>query len=588
MKVTYLMNTGKSEVRIFPLMMFALLSSVASAAEDAIDLSGSLGYTYRSLSDKLGDDTVSNQLRATIDARGYLWQPWFATLDAHASLTQDNTDFSNTSDSETTISTGDLDLNILPKSRAPFQLMYRVSDSRVDTNTDSNPLITLGHREYSTSRIGLKQSYYTENGDRYQARYDYSKWSTELGDSYDDRIVGLEMNLQRPKQRLIAKTSYQVTDQSQTDRESDNLIVNVDHFWYPTRDLRVDTMGSLYNFDVTSTQPPLGTNQGDYTSDLTQLSSFMFWRPADRPLSVSGGLRLYDLSSATTGNEVMLRSLNATAGMFYQYTKYVRFDANVDVTTNDNGVDQATASKERGGVLYQSDILKIFSDFSYQWYASAGAQNQSTRFESIQTLNAKLGQDLNRLWLLGEASTLRLSFSQSIDENEQTGDVEASFQHLENSASLGFDQTNWGGTTLVQFTVSDGRDFGDSDAIDDFVNFQAVRNQPINRSSSLSGNLTLQSVHRSYASLNTSDTTTTATGEITYQHSRIFGVLQLHFLSDFRISKAASDIDNDRAEWENRLDYNIGLLDLSLSWRRIDTDGDYYDLLYFQATRRFD
>ena len=59
MKVTNLMNTGKSEVGIFPLMMFALLSSVASAAEDAIDLSGSLGYTYRSLSDTNGEDTVS-------------------------------------------------------------------------------------------------------------------------------------------------------------------------------------------------------------------------------------------------------------------------------------------------------------------------------------------------------------------------------------------------------------------------------------------------------------------------------------------------------------------------------------------------
>ena len=140
----------------------------------------------------------------------------------------------------------------------------------------------------------------------------------------------------------------------------------------------------------------------------------------------------------------------------------------------------------------------------------------------------------------------------------------------------------------MQLTVRDGRDFGDSDAVEEFVNFQAVRNQPINRSSSLSGNLTIQSVHREYSSLNTSDTITTTTGQINYQHSRIFGVPQLHFLSDFRISKAASDNTNDRAEWENRLDYNIGLLDISLSWRRIDTDGDDFDLLYLQATRRFD
>lgn len=588
MIVTNLMNAGRPDFRIYPLMVFALLTSVASAAEDVVDLSGSLGYTYRSLSGTSGNDTVSNQLRATLNARSYIWQPWFATVDAHAALTQDNTDFSDNGSNTTTIATGDLDLNVLPKSRAPFQLTYRVSDSRVDVTTDKSPLTTLGDKEYNTSRLGLKQSYYTEKGDRYQVRYDYSNWSTDSGDSYDDRLVGLEMNLQRPKQRFIGKTSYQVTDQSQTNRESNNLIVNVDHFWYPTRDLRADSMFSLYNYDVTSDQPPLGTNQGDYTTDLKQLSNFWFWRPADRPLSVSGGIRLYDLSGETTGNTTTLRSVNVTAGMFYQYTKYVRFDANVDVSTIDNDEDQVTTSRERGGVLYQSDILEIFSGFTYQWYASGSGQNQETQDESIQTLSAKLGHDANKLWVLGEASTLRLSLNQSIDENSQTGDADSSIQHLDNSASLGLDQTNWGGTTMVQLTVRDGRDFGDSDAVEDFVNFQAVRNQPINRVSSLSGNLTVQSVHRTFNSLNTTDTVTTTTGQINYRHSRLFGVYQLHFLSDLRISKAATDATNDRAEWENRLDYNIGLLDISLSWRRIDTDGEDFDLVYLQATRRFD
>jgi hypothetical protein len=274
--------------------------------------------------------------------------------------------------------------------------------------------------------------------------------------------------------------------------------------------------------------------------------------------------------------------------MFYQYTKYVRFNTNVDVTTNDNGEDHTVTHRERGGVLYQSDILQIFSGFTYQWYASGSGQNQESQDQTIQTLSAKLGHDANKLWLLGETSTLRLSLSQAIDENDQTGDANSSIQHLDNSASLGLDQTNWGGTTLVQLTVRQGRDFGDSDAVEDFVNFQAVRNQPIDRSSSLSGNLTVQAVHRTYSSLNFNDNYTTTTGQINYQHSRIFGVPQLHFLSDFRISRAASDNTNDRAEWENRLDYNIGLLDLSLSWRRIDTEGDDFDLLYFQATRRFD
>jgi len=582
------MNTGKPDLRVYPLIIIALLIPMASLAEDIVDLSGSLGYTYRSLSSSGDDDTVSNQLRGTLNARSYIWQPWFATADANVAMTQDNTEFGDNSTNETTIVTGDLNLNVLPKSRAPFQLSYRTSNSRVDMTTAASPLTTLGDKEYETTRLGLKQSYYTERGDRFQARYDNSSWSTDSGDTYDDELIGLEMSLQRPKQRLIAKTSFQTTEQSQTDRKSENIILNVDHFYYPTQALRTDTMFSLYNFDVTSTPPLNSTNQGDFTTDLTQISSFVFWRPADRPMTVSGGVRVYDLSGATTGNETALLSLNATAGMFYQYTKHIRFDASIDVSSTDNDEDQAVASKERGGVLYQSDILDIFSGFTYQWYSSGSAQNQDTGDESFQSLTARLGHDANKLWLLGETSALRLSLSQSVNENLQTGDADSSIQRLDHSVSLGFDQTNWGGTTLVQMTLRDGRDFGDSEAEEQFVNFQAVRNQPINRSSSLSGNLTVQSVHRKFASTGEGDTVTTTTGQVNYRHSRIFGVPQLHFLSDLRISRAATDEANDRAEWENRLDYNIGLLDISLSWRRIDTETEDFDLLYLQATRRFD
>ncbi len=588
MKATYQMNAGRLDLRLCPLMVIALLTPLTSAAEDIVDLSGSVGYTFRSLSSSGDDDTVSNQLRGTLNARSYLWQPWFATVDAHVAMTQDNTEFGDNTTNETTILTGDLDLNVMPKSRAPFQLLYRSSNSRVDMKTRESPLTTLGDKEYETTRLGLKQSYYTEKGDRYQLRYDLSNWSTDSGASFDDKQLGVEINLQRPKQRLVARTSYQITEQSQTDRESDNFVVNVDHFWYPSRSLRADSMFNIYNSDVTSTQPPLGTNQGDYNTDLLQLSNFWFWRPEDKPLTVSGGVRYYDLSADTTGNETQLQSVNATAGMFYQYSKYLRFDANLDVSTIDNGEDQAVTSKERGGVLYQSDILDIFSGFTYQWYATGSAQNQETEDLSIQSLGAKLGHDANKLWIMGEASTLRLSLSQSINESQQTGDADSSIQRLDNSASLGWDQTKWGGTSLIQLTVRDGRDFGDSDAEEQFVNFQAVRNQPINRSSSLSGNLTIQSVHRKFTDTGEGNTITTTTGQINYQHSRIFGVINLHFLSDLRISKAASDFTYDRAEWENRLDYNIGLLDISLSWRRIDTEADDFDLVYVQATRRFD
>ena len=120
------------------LALFAILISPLSMAhaadEDRIDWSGNVGYTYRSLtnSENPTNDTVSNQVRGTLNASTYIWQPWFAMTQANITMTQDDTQFDNNTGSLTTIVTGDLDLGILPRSRTPFQLSYRASDSRVD------------------------------------------------------------------------------------------------------------------------------------------------------------------------------------------------------------------------------------------------------------------------------------------------------------------------------------------------------------------------------------------------------------------------------------------------------------------------
>ena len=141
---------------------------------------------------------------------------------------------------------------------------------------------------------------------------------------------------------------------------------------------------------------------------------------------------------------------------------------------------------------------------------------------------------------------------------------------------------------MVQLTLADSRQSGASDGNQQFVNFQLLRNQNIDRLQTLNGNLTLQSVHRDFNGSGNNDTVVTATGQINYNHSRIMGVPRLRFTSDLRLSRADSDEWVDRGEWENRLDYSIGLLDARFSWRKtvLISDNDF-DLVYFQVTRRF-
>ena len=575
-------------------LCLALLSRPLPLHAFAItDVSGNLGYTYRSLTKTSDEDTVSNQLQGAVNLKSYLYRPWIATADAGLRFTWDRSEFDgDASTNKTTIVTGDLNLSVLPRSRTPFLLNYQASDSRVDLVSRSSALTTLGDTEFKTRRLSLKQSYFTEQGHRFQLRYDNNSWNkANGGDDYEDQLLGVEMDLKMPKQTLIAKGSIQNAERSVLKQKTDTLILNVDHFYYPSRALRVDTMASVYSSDYESRQPLNSTNNPDSNTDLTQLSSFVFWRPPDRPLTVSGGVRFYGLQGDTSGNNLELNNYSATGGLFYQYTRNLRLDASVDLVNTDNGDDSKLTARGQAGLLYQSDIHDLFSGFNYQWYSQGTVDARNAPTADQQGVLVKLGHDLQRLWVTGPGSSLRLSFSQSLSDDEQGGDVDSSVQRLDNSGSFSWDLNAYGGTSFLQLTVSDARSFGDLENNQQFVNFQVQRTQILNRLSNLSGNITVQYVSQDFNGQGDNDRVT-GTGQVNYTHGAIFGMPRLRFLSDLRVSRTDVSGNVDRLEWENRLSYSIGLTDARLSWRYFDLASDtgedqQFSLLYFQVNRRF-
>ena len=562
---------------------------VPASLAGPLTIHGGLGYTYRSISGSSNDDTSSHQFRGLVSASGYVWRPWMATVQGSLRATQDYADVQGSGGNTTTITTGDINISVLPRSRTPFELSFRTSDSRVDAFDIASPVTGLGNNEYNTRRLSLKQSLLTEKGDRYQIRYDKNHWGSKIGTSFDDELIGAEMDLLLPKQKLFAKGSYQTSDQTALRQGSKTAIVNIDHFFHPSRALRLDTMFSYFDSDRNSLQPLNGTNNnGNSTLQLTQISSFAFWRPANNPLTASGGVRVHALSNETTsgrGSRDVL-SMTANAGLFYQMTRNLRFDGSLDLAVNDNGDRQTSSTRERGGVLYQSDIHDILGGVNYQWNTSGRLVNQTTETEDTSDLTVRFSHDLQRLWIRGDGSTLRLSLSQSLSAVEQFGDIDTSTQRLDHSASLSWDRTHGGGTSYAQLTLSDARSFGDFANNQQFVNIQLQRRQTIDGRRSLSGNLTVQAVYQDFNGRANNDTVT-ATGQLSYRHADVFGVPRLRFVSDLRTSRADVESGIDRTEWENRLNYSIGLVDASFSWRRIVLDAEAFNLIYLQADRRF-
>ncbi len=579
----------------------ALLCPLATLAAP-VDLSGEVGYAYRLMKSDT-EETVSNQLRGAIRGQTYLSQPWIATVDANLRVTQDKTDYSLTSnaninDSTTTLITGELNLNVIPQSRFPLSISYQVNDSRVDTvNTITSPLTAAGSREFETRRLSIRQSLDLRKAGRYQFNYDNNEWKSTNSEKYSDWLLGGNGDISWDKNRLQLRGSYKVIDRATLSQESTNITLSGDHFYYPTRAVRVDTSADYYNYETESEPSAVVFSNGERETTSEQVSSFIFWRPTDRPVTASAGVRIFNLDSdagsTNTGpsvinNETELLSMNATAGGMYQYSKNLRFDANVNFSINDNGTNDNNSHLGRVGALLQSDIHEVLGGAGYQWYASAAAQMQGTEDEDRNTLSANLGHDANRAWLNDDkSSTLRLSLSQAASMAFEGGDVDSDTQRLDHSATLGWDSYGGSGSTYAALTISDAHNFGDSDSDQQLVNMQISRTQNLTRRSSLTGNITAQSVRQNFSGQDDSETSTTTTGSLNYQHSRLFGAPRLRFGSDLRLSRASEDRGVDRSEWENRLDYSVGLVDTRASWRLIDAGEQDYSLVYFQVTRRF-
>ena len=300
MNAGYTFRAGGCVVRL--VVSCALLWTVGVAASP-VDVSGSLGYTYRDLNTQLSD-TKSNQLVGALHASSYIWQPWFATAEGGLTLALDNSDLTDTSDgnqsstSSSNVLSGDAVLNVLPQSRTPFRLSYQRTDSRVDNTTVENPLIRLSGEDFKTTALDVRQSYITEAGHRIQARYGARTWDSDINGTYNDKVAGLEVDYRPAGQRLLARANIENIDQSNTDRHQDNLLVDINHYYYPTDDLRIDSTASVYNFDTTFNG---NTGLVDTTvTDVSQASSFAFWRPVDKRWTVSGGIRALEMNGHDT------------------------------------------------------------------------------------------------------------------------------------------------------------------------------------------------------------------------------------------------------------------------------------------------
>ncbi len=612
-------------------LMAVLGVAPAGAALGPVSLNGYLGYNYRALNEGGGQESLSHQLSGTINGSTYLWQPWLATLDGSVTFTQDSSDYTGSTLSTSTSSqivTGDLGLSLFPRSRTPFTARLRFSDSRVDREQTGATPVTFVGDQYSSTFLGLQQVWQREQGDRYRLRLDLHSWDSERSGRYDETSFGADADIRRPGHRLVARASFDQTDHSLADRKNESLVADLSHYYYPARGFRVDSKLSLYSYDRSFLDPSSDDTRLS-TTDIAQMSSFVYWRPASSPWTVSAGVRLASTTSSpdsVAGADQL--QLSANAGLFYRYSQHLRFDASLSwsMRNRDDALTSESVSsryfRERIGMLYSSRWYH-FNGYMYQWYGDASAEMNVDPLASTLFVDGAIGHNLSKTWWPVERTTpgsLRFNFNQALLVSEAStsyeGDnaleqeiyeKELGSLKLRHSASLAYDTPFWNGDMMAQLTLSDTREMGDLESNYQLVNLQFSSTQKVGGLSLLTGNVTYQQVLGEYdevirysgfdavsgRNVNPGDVVTrerdtaTVTASLRYEHTRLFGVPRLRFSSNYMISKISTVGALDREDWDNALSYSIGKLESSVSYRLTDTDGRNYDLLYFRVMRRF-
>lgn len=561
-----------------------------------VRLGGSLSYGLRRDSSD-GLNSMQSGLTTTLNAstNSFIWQPWFARLDAALGFTKMTSSSegdlpANNSASANVMVTGSGQLSVLSQSKFPFEAHFARDDNRVNTNLAAPS-------DAASQRYGFTQSYYQAQG---AATLGWDRTTQSSADNGSDQQDSLQLRmshtLENHQLQFSGTRSANRHEKTGESASQDNL--SLQHNYTPDPALSVLSMVNVSSAD-------LHLQQGINTTRLAQFSSNVFWREPEQPISVNGGVRAIALDAERAGSTVTfgessgarMLNANANAGINYEYSRFTRFNAAVNVNSVQNSGLTSTNSIETVGASYQPEGFAL-GLAQYNWGSSANAFNRSSTEESQRGLVLQLSHSLSQSFKLDGGSTISLSISQGLAAGTTSGNFAPTYgaplpsqKQLTHSGSASWDMSQQAGAALVRLSVSDSRALDGNQEFFQLINFQASSSLPTSGYSAWTGNLTLQSMRQGKNAIELDvsadgSASTSSSGSLGYQTQRLFGVRNLRFGSDVRLnlqsqqslrafqaqqsqlsflSQLEKRTEHETAAWVNNIDYSIGRTQLRLS-----------------------
>lgn len=547
-----------------------------------LSFSGGVTYTYGYVT-AAGNESETTTLTGSLNASGYIWQPWFATTSAALTLGVSSTDTSSSS-SDSSVSSGTLSINVFPRSRFPFSMTYSVTDSRAESFSDLTQVS--GDVQSRISRLSLRQAYRARSGSLTNLWYYASR--SESGVVAESESYGATYQVRWVPHSLSISASSATSSNSETSVKPLTQVVSLNHSYLPGGDLGVTNLLTYVDTD----------SGDDSTSVVSQLSSSFYWRPEHRAVNISGGVRLSDSETDVLGTVSRKKSFDTNIGVGYRLTRRLHLGASASLGTADSGTTQTLTTTQSVQANYFSEQHRI-GGFFYNWQMGGNAGNTTTRTDTAgvttnsdaQSYGLGAGHSASTNWNVGRNVSMSLNLSQSLS-GSKSSELDEISKLLNHGLGLTWNRRGQVGTTYVNFRATDTRSFGNQESVYQQAGVNMSQDVKINRFSGLAVNASYQASQGETESANgeTIDTgQRSVNGSMYYHHDRPFGVYNLTFTSQLTGNKEiASETPSTTMDWDNRFQYQLGLLSTSLSLRIIETAGGALTKsMYFQATRSF-
>ncbi len=577
------------------LVVLGLWAADVCAQQKQFNWLGEVGYDFLSNRFESAADTTEHTGLLRLNTAGYLYQPWFATLDGGVGLFFRRADADNTDSTSDNIY-GNARLRLFPQSHFPLEVFAEKSDSRTDT--DLTGLVI------DRTRYGFSQRYTTTGGTAYHFGYERSDQinATSAAGQEETRedvsdLFKASFNKSFDAHSIIFDANVNRVDRMNSVDLTKTTFSTLRHAYRPSAAFSSEDM-------LTFNQNDIKLENSHFKSDIYQLNSFAFWRPrVNRPLRLNGSIRALTRTTENQFTESEAYTASGTLGAIYEWSPRWLFNGNIGLTNSDSGSDTSTSSFESVSAIYSSIRYQPYG-FDASWFGQFDLRNNDDDGVRVQEAGAQLGYNLDRGLLVD--TNRRLSFRGSQSINFIADSDNFSSQTLLSSLSLNWNRSSGSTTDMARLSFSDTRTIASGPRGDDvegdfqIFNLQASIDNKLSSRSAILGNATLQATRNFRPNIpgvtpaGNGKWTPTATLDITYYKIALFQVPHLSFHSTLRfvsntyIPAVGAPIDEnsrDDKQWENRIEYTIGRLQFRAISRLSEIQHEKQSYFLFQVRR---